>query len=264
MKKILNILIVLMIMASLASLALADEETGEYPDEENEPEELGEGNLDDETEEEIEIMNNSLGAEIRLLQLEKAIMKNILIGEKAVEALKTMEFSISNLEDILTEMLLLIEEVQNANTSSNDSVQIYVDLKMDARNLTKKFQVTIEELLDDEKIKELRERVRELAGDELETYSKKIRNKIRQFNRNQLYRLYGIIGETDILLIDEYVSGNFSLDQVKLQICKMINQMTKEKRYQIFSEIKEDNIRKNIQAKEFGENIHSDGKGKPQ
>ena len=35
-------------------------------------------NIDSETEKEIEIMNNSLGAEIRLLQLEKALLKNIL------------------------------------------------------------------------------------------------------------------------------------------------------------------------------------------
>ncbi|UCD13275.1 MAG: hypothetical protein JSW60_06875 [Thermoplasmatales archaeon] len=283
MKKIANILVVLMLMVSLASLALADDEAGENHNGEfeggtqdgenetsdtNETEEPG-GNetdgpdgLDNETEEEIGIMNNSLGAEIRLLQLEKAIVKNLLKGERAVEVLKAMGFNTSNLELILAEMRLLLEEVQDADPGSNDSVRVFVDLKIDAKNLTKQFRETVKELLDNEKIKELKERVREIVGDELQNYSKKIRNRIKQFNRNQLHRLYGIIGETNNSLIDEYGNSNVSLDQVKSQICKMVNQMTKEKKYQIFSEVKEDNIRKKIKAQASADEMQNNGKGK--
>ena len=100
---------VLVLMISISSLALADEA------EENETEDP----VDNETEKQIEIMNNSLGAEIRLLQLEKAILKNLLKGERAVEALKTMEFNTSDLESILGEMRLLLEEVQGADPGSN-------------------------------------------------------------------------------------------------------------------------------------------------
>ena len=81
MKKISNILVVLMLMVSLASVVLADEEA-----EENETEESDENYVDSETQEEIEIMINSLGAEIRLLQLEKAILKNILKGRQTKTA----------------------------------------------------------------------------------------------------------------------------------------------------------------------------------
>lgn len=285
MKRISNILVVLMLMVSIATLALADEEAGENPDvefegetqdgenetsdtneteesEENETEEPDEDYLDNETEEEIEIMNNSLGAEIRLLQLEKAILKNLLKGERAVEVLKAMGYNTSNLSSILTEMRLLLEEVNGTDPSSNDSVQVFVDLKIKAINLTKQFRETVKALLDDEKIKELKERVRELVGDELQNYSKKIRNRIRQFNRNQLHRLYGVIGETNNSLIEDYEKGNVSLEQVKSQICKMVNQMTKEKKYQIFSEVKEDNIRKKIKAQSFADDMQNKGKGK--
>lgn len=285
MKRISNILVVLMLMVSIATLALADEGAGENPDvefegetqdgenetsdtneteesEENETEEPDEDYLDNETEEEIEIMNNSLGAEIRLLQLEKAILKNLLKGERAVEVLKAMGYNTSNLSSILTEMRLLLEEVNETDPSSNDSVQVFVDLKIKAINLTKQFRETVKALLDDEKIKELKERVRELVGDELQNYSKKIRNRIRQFNRNQLHRLYGVIGETNNSLIEDYEKGNVSLEQVKSQICKMVNQMTKEKKYQIFSEVKEDNIRKKIKAQSFADDMQNKGKGK--
>ncbi len=285
MKKITNIMVMLMLMVSFTSLALADEEAGENhngqfeggtpngvnessdgneteePDS-NETEEPDEDYLNNETEEEIEIMNNSLGAEIRLLQLEKAILKNLLKGERAVEVLKSMEFNTSILESILVEMRILLDEVNDTDPSSNDSVQVFVHLKFEARNLTKQFRLTIKELLNDEKIKELKERIREMVGKELENVSKRIRNRIKQFNRNQLHRLYGIIGETNSSLIEEYENGNISLIQLKSQISKMVNQMTKEKKYQIFSEVKENNIRKKIKAQASADEWQNKGKGK--
>jgi hypothetical protein len=285
MKKISNMLVVLMLMVSIASLALADEEAGtdpnlgldgETPDGENETSEDNEtgepeGNeteeqdddyLDNETEMEIEIMNNSLGASIRLLQLEKAILKNLLKGERAVEVLKAMEFNTSTLESILDEMRLLLVELNETDPSSNNSVRVFVDLKSKARNLTKQFRETIKELLSDQKIKELKERIREMVGNGLENVSKKIRNKIKQFNRNQLHRLYGIIGNNNSSLIEEYTNGNLSLAQVKSQICKMVNQMTKEKKNQIFSDVKENNIRKKIKAQASADEIRNKSKGK--
>ena len=84
---------------------------------------------------------------------------------------------------------------------------------------------------------------------------------MRQFNQNQLYRLYGIIGETNTSLINDYINGNISLDLVKLQLHKMVNQMTKEKRHMVFSEVKEENIKKKIHAHTAMENMQNHGKG---
>lgn len=301
MKKISHILVILMLMVSIASLALADEEAGknhngqigggspegenetsndnetEDPDvneteepegneteepEINESEEPEDEYLDNVTEKEIEIMNNSLGAEIRLLQLEKAILKNLLKGDRAVIVLKEMDFNTSALESILEDMRLLIEKINETDPSSNDSVRIFIDLKKEARNLTKQFRDTIKELLNDQKIKELKERIRAMVGDELGNISKKIRHRIKQFNRNQIHRLYGIIGANNSSLIEEYENGNLTLAQVKSQINKMVNQMTKEKKFQIFSEVKENNIRKKIKAQASVHEWQSKGKGK--
>jgi len=267
MRKIAAILVVLLLMVSIPSLVLADDAEEDQDeqdfDEQSQEQENETQDLEyNETEKEIEIMNNSLGAEIRLLQLEKSILKNILKGEMAVEVLKGLEFNTTALEAILGEMKILLEEVKTANTSSNDSVMIFVELKQEAINYTKQFREKIRELLDDVKLNEIRERIRELASGELHNYSKMIQNRIRQFNRNQLYRLYGIIGETNNSFINEYFNGNITLGQVKLQMCKMINQMSKENRYGVFSEIKEENIKSKIQAKSAVENIHNTGNGK--
>lgn len=298
MKKITNILVVLVLIFSIASFAMADEEPGQDPlgegqgdsgengqnntsngnntdDPDSNETENPEGNesespddnvtddgLDNETEEEIGIMNNSLGAEIRLLQLEKAILKNIIKGERAVDVLKGLDYNTSDLEEILDKLGVLLDEVQAADPESNESVRIFVELKYEARNLTKQFRDSVKDLIGDTKVKELRERVREMVGDELENCSKRIRNKIKQFNRNQLHRLYGIIGESNYSLCEEYENGNISMEQVKSQINKMVNKMNKEKKSEVFSKVKEENIKEKINGKAFAEDVKNKDKGK--
>lgn len=277
MKKIMSMCMVIVLMVSICSLAFANagvehpivvfeleakndmndplgNETEEPDDNETEDPDGNESDIDDDTEEEIEIMNNTLGAEIRLLQLEKAITKNLLKGERAVAVLKAMEYNTTELDAILEEMRLLLEEVQAANASANDSVQQFVDLKSDAKKLTTEFREAIKKLLSDEKIRELKEQIREIVGEALQNYSKKIQNRIKQFNRNQIHRLYGIIGVANESLADAYQDGNITMEETKSQISKMINMMTKEKKNQIFSELKKEKIdKKNYANEEAGD-----------
>ncbi len=258
MKKISTILILLMMLVSISSLAIADE-AGEDGQEE----------IDSETEKEIEIMNNSLGAEIRLLQLEKALLKNILKGEMAVQVLIGLGYNnTTELSSILDDMKLLLEEVRSANTSSNESVQIFVALKNESKNLTTQFRESIKELLDDETLREIRQRIKEMVSEQVQNLSKHIRNRIRQFNFNQLYRLYGIVGDANSSFVNDYFNGNITLNETKLQLCKTINQMTRERRFQIFSEIKSENLKRQIHAHDYmehmGEKDNQKGNGKGQ
>ena len=213
-----------------------------------------ESEIDLTAESEIEIMNNTLGAEIRLLQLEKAILKNLLKGERVIAVLQAMGYNTTELEGILDEMRLLLEEVQTANASDNDSVQQFIDLKSDAKKLTTEFRDAIRDLLGDIKIKELKEQLKEMVGDELQNYTKRIQNKIKQFNRNQIHKLYGLIGVTNESLAEAYKNGTVSTEEVKAQINKMVNMMIKEKRNQLFSELKKENINNQAFADEEGEN----------
>lgn len=264
---------VLVLMASISSLALADDdeeveadlefeedqdgdnETDEPDGNESEEPEGKESDIDDETEEETEIMNTLLGAEIRLLQLEKAIIKNIEKGERAVEVLKLLDYDTTDLEAILEEMQLLLEEVQAADPNSDDSLQLFVDLKSDARNLTKEFRETIKELLSDAKYRELKQQIQGMACEGLQDLSKKIQNRIKQFNRNQIHRLYGLIGETNEPLAEGYENGTCNLSQVKLQISKMVNHMIKEKKQEMFYELKGEKIKKREIAEASAENV---------
>ncbi len=198
--------------------------------------------VDNETENEIEKMNYSFGAEIRLLQLEKAITKNLLKGEMAVSVLKGLGYNTTDLEAILAEMHLVLEEVQAANPHANNSVEVFIDLKNDAKNLTTEFRTIIRALLEGVKYKEIKEQIRNITSGKLQNYSKRIRNLIKHFNANQIYRLYGIVGNQTSNFANDYLNGTINLTQVKLQLMKIVNMKTKEKRSQIFSEMKKEKI----------------------
>jgi hypothetical protein len=251
-----------MLILSISTLAIADDkgkhdgkgdnsgnQTGaDDQNETNENEAIDP--MDSETGKEIRFMNNSLGAEIRILQLEKAIIKNILVGNMTIEVIKGLDFNTTTLEVILDELKIVLEDVKAANASANDSVQVFVELKNQSKNLTRQFRETIKELLTDEKIREIKQNISEIVKESIQDLTHLIKIRIRQFNRNQIYRLYGIIGETNSTFINGYINESINLSQVKLQICKMINQMAKEQKFDVFSEIKEDNIRRNIHSRD--------------
>jgi len=270
MKKITNLLLVLMLLGSILSVAFAvqadEDDQGttqdEDQDEQNNTTKMPRGHhYGNDTEREVGIMNNSLGARIRLLQLEKALLTNILKGVMTVQVLKGLNVTTTELEHILGNLSEVLENVRAADPAANDSVQVFVELKNESKNLTKQFRDTLRLLLDNETIAMIKEQLKNITNDELQNCSMRLRHWIRQFNMNQLYRLYGIIGETNTSLINDYINGNISLDLVKLQLRKMVNQMTQEKRHMIFSEIKEDNIKKKIHTQKMLEDMEHHGNG---
>lgn len=289
MRKIYGILIVLMLMISISSIVLADDNEKHHGKDDGDQNETGddhnetgngqnetdngqnetddgqnetENNIDNETEKETEIMNNTLGAEIRLLMLQKALLKNILKGEMAVQVLIGLNFTTTDLESILTEMKALLEEIKAANASSNDSVQIFVSFKNESKNLTTQFRETIRELLNDTSLSEIRERIKEIVNEELQNYGNMIKIKIRQFNSDQLYRFYGLVGEANSSFVNDYLNGTLPLNETKLQLCKLINQLTKDEKHDIFYEIKGENTRRQIHAQDELEHRGDHGNGK--
>lgn len=248
MKKLFNIMILLMLTTSFSTYALADENPDTQQKEEYK--------IDERTQTEAEIMmKDNLGAEIRLLQLEKAIEKNILKGEKIISILKETGYNTTELEAILAELKLLKEEVQSAPSNSSDAVQIFVDLKSDAIEVTKDFKETLAKIVDEKTIEELREKIKEINSETIQNISKKIRDRVRQFNRKHLQRIFQLIGENNNSLLARYQKGNVTMQQVKQHISEIIHQMTREKRYRLFAELKENKIKMRIQAREKTGNL---------
>ncbi|MEF8847905.1 MAG: hypothetical protein V5A68_02085 [Candidatus Thermoplasmatota archaeon] len=244
MRKIIGIFLVITLIASSITLAFADETSEEVE-------------IDEEVKKEAGIMDSKLGAEIRLLQLEKAISRNIFKAEKTISFLQedTNENDTEKLEGILWTMKLLKEDVQSADPNSSDAVQTFVDLKTDAIELTKDFRETLYQILDNETKFLLKERLRKNeTNTSIENITQRIRKHIRKYNSHQIGKVSGYTGKVNDSLIKEYENKTCSLQQVKQNIKQKVNNMVKEKRKQFFSEFKENKIKNRVRAQECIQN----------
>ena len=225
---------VLLLTTSIVTLAIADE----VDDTQN-----------GEIIEEIGIMQYPYGAEIRLLQLEKVLTRNIMIGEKIIEILIELEIENTELQLILTDMELLLEEIQTTDPSSENSTEDFVDMKNESINLTKEFRTTLHGLLDKETIELLKEEMKDFYKEEMKSLREQIRNMIRNFNRDRLNSIYEITELVDENLLEQYEDGDATIEEVKEQLREYFDNLTKEERRELFAELKMNNIRRLIHAK---------------
>lgn len=253
MKKITSILLVLLVALSALPMALAEddnttdddienetddnlEEETETEDDEDETEEA-----ENETEEETETMNTPYGAEVRLLQLEIAIDRNILKGLKIAEEAENA----TELQAIIEEMKALKTEVQNADPSAEDAVQVFVDLKKDARDLSKKFRDAARALIKEDKRAAIKEKIKNLENKELK---EKVRAKIRAFNAQRMQDLYSTLGLGEDI-VEKIRNGNMTAKEARDQMKEALKTMTKEEMSELYQQMKEKKIERRVEAK---------------
>ncbi len=238
MKKMFNILIVLIILSSMIPLTFADDSNNISNSIE----------FDLKTRQETDIMNDKLGAEIRLLQLEKSIIRNINTGEEIISILEETYIDITDLQLILAELELLIQEVQSADPDASDAVRIFLDLKYDAVNLSTDFRGTLRGLIGGSLIEQIQQQTRNMTCDQILNLSQTIQNKIQQYNVNQFNYFYQIIGENGNKYILGYQNGSLTRGQVKQNIMMNINQTGKDVQFTILTALKQHKIRYLIQS----------------
>lgn len=176
--------------------------------------------IDSETQEEIEIMDSSIGAEMRLLQLERALKIRILHMEAILEVVKEDINDSSELESIIEEMNMLVEEVQNISVERADqeAVQKFVDVKLDARDLVSRFREIARPLLTEEDVQELRQRFVEIDRDEVQELREKIRERRRELNSQRAKRVLGLMGVNDEELINRIREGEVSPREIRARL----------------------------------------------
>jgi len=244
MKKILHIFTVFILLSTSISLAFADE-PGVFSNEVD---------IDAETQKQTEIMSQGLGAEIRLLQLEKAIITNINTGEEIVTFLEESDVTTIDLKVILAEFELLVEDVQMADPNASDAISVFVDLKHDAVNITKVFRETIRGLLNTTLLNQIQQRTRNITCNQTQNLSNFIQNKIRQYNSNQFRDIYQHLGKNGSKCIHHYQNGSITQNQVRQNITNRINQTEKSDQFRILLSLKQKKIRNRIQSQHHVQN----------
>lgn len=234
-----NGLIVFMLLGSLLPLAYANDSGNNIDNE-----------FLDETQQQIEIMNNGIGAKIRLLQLEKAIMINIEKGQSILTFLADSALNVTALEAILYELTMVKGEVQSADANATDAVQIFVDLKHDAINLTKEFRETLRGLLNTLSLEQLQIRLQNMSRNHTQELTQPIQQNIRRYNVHRFRYYLNLTEENENGLLSQYQNGSITMRELKQNITKQINHSKKEIQFHLISSMKQENIRNKIRAEQ--------------
>ena len=187
--------------------------------------------------------------------LEKAIIKNIITGEKIILLLNDSDVNTTVLQIILAEFELIMQEIQSADYNNSEGVKIFVDLKHDAVNLSKDFRKTLIGLLNSTIHEQIKQQTRNMTCNQTKNLSKIIQNKILQYNGNQFRNIYKILGKNGSKYILRYQNRSMTQNQVKQNITKIINQTGKGKQFNFITSLKQQKIKNHMQSQNKMQNV---------
>jgi hypothetical protein len=261
--KIIAILLGLMFLMTLTPMVLAEDTNIK---EEINLNEILDSNITPIDEREIRSILSPYGAEVRMLQLEKAVTRNILIGNLILQVIETnhLDANTTEAENILNKMEMLLEEIQLSpiEGDKNVLVQNFVEFKKEAKTLISMFRKETQELITQNDKRQIMQQVREIDKEQLTQFNERIKEKVRIFNSNRLNEKFNSIGLKMEELIGKIRNGDANLSEIKKSTNQKINDLNVMEKKRLISKIKNNSIKKIVEQKEITQRISKNLKEK--
>ena len=264
LKKIFKIMIVTMLMFfTIGNVAYAEDNT--TSDVQITTYDTTENSVNDSVveidEAELMILKDPLGAQVRMLQLQKRVELQIESANIIVEKLTELNESVDELEDLISEFNALLEEIKSetenmADKSAEELAQNYVALKDKAIELSNEFRTVASTLITDEIKAELKNQIKERERANKEVRNEKLEQLKAKFNVQQTKRLMinlGVKNPEDILAQIE--SGNISGQEIKAKIQERYEKLETAERKQALDKLREETQKRVIESKEIKERL---------
>jgi hypothetical protein len=211
--------------------------------------------VDGNTLKEISIMDTMHGAEVRLLQLEKSLQRNVLVGRATIEVLTKNHSDnnglISMAETIVDELDSVISEVKamELNVDKNELVTQFVAYKKEGISLTKSFRDTVRPILTAADKIEIKETIKDLDKNELNEYNERIRQVGREFSAEKVEALLKLMDTENPELIAKINAGTATPAEITTALRDAYRALTPEQKRLFSSIVKENIIKKTIAGK---------------
>jgi hypothetical protein len=229
------IVLLLLIAISIIPLVIAEDNTTAAQDTHSD--------VDAETQHEIGAIVSPPGAEVRLLQLEKALTANILNGEEVVKYIvaKNASINVTKANKILDDMALLLDDVKAAptNGTGEELAQNFVDLKSEAINLTQQFRQEVKGLITPSDRQALMGRLNSIKHPELDRLDNAIKDAKHQYNAEQVTALFTSLGIQNETLIQAVKDGTATKSDIKSAIKSALASLTSEQEKEAMLKLKE-------------------------
>jgi len=195
------------------------------------------------------------GAKVRLLELEKSITRNILIGTKVVGVLNASNSTVNQtkLGAILDEMESLLKEVKNTSLDGNrtELAKQYVGLKKEAISLSKEFRDEARPYINQTIRQDLAVTINLVDTASLRNLSEEIKGARCEFNANRLEAILGSLNATNPGLIGTVRVCNATREDITRGVSHAFRNLSADEKKSINGKARENMIKANIVKKEF-------------
>jgi len=263
LKKMCAVFLAVLMVVSLIPLAFAeDNETTSTEDSGNETTDgTDEDEVTEEDEKEVASMNSPYGAQIRLLQLERAVTKSVLVGAKIIEYIEENypDADLTELNSILDEMELLVEEIQGMDFEgdSRELAQDFVDIKHEARDLAKEFKKLSREILSETDIMDIRERLKDMDESALEDLDEDVKSARCEFNAERLKKVFERLGIEDDELVGKVAACEADMEQIRNELGAAFKNLTSQQKNGAVLKVREAMVKRAVYMKAVADKVRS-------
>lgn len=196
------------------------------------------------------------GAEVRLLQLEKSVTRNILIGDAVLKVLdkNNNDANLIDAENTLNALEMLLDEIKTTPREGDKNllVQTYVELKKEARTLVADFKNETKDLITPSDRNEIMAQLSDLDRNSFIEINKAIKEKARNFNAEKMNEHFKAIGIRNDSMLAKIRNGDINaIQEAKKYALDNFKDLNIAEKKQIATKMRNDSIKRTIEGKEI-------------
>lgn len=208
---------------------------------------------------EIEPLMSNHGAKVRFLQLEKNVVKAIEGQKLIIDKLEeNSENNLTNLISFNDNLILLLDEIQNIdfdNLTNDESLDLFLDYKLSAKDLITAFREEAHSLLSEEEIMGLREQVRIINNEKIQELKENIAIERRNYNAMVASEKFSKIGLNKPEIVESIKSGKLEFNKLKEELKNKYHELAPELKQEAALKLREAKASINIKAQQTMQNI---------
>lgn len=199
------------------------------------------------------IFGNPQGVEVRFLELEQQITKNVENGLDIIEVIELnhSNFNTSRLYEIIDELELLLDEIQSLNLSDNmtDFTEDFLIIKAESRALIKEFRTTVHVVLDVQEVPAVKEQIQSQEHERVQAIESQIKKAKHEYNAQRLRTYLNLFGEQDEALVSRVRMGQSSKDEIVEYTSEVYSLLDSEEKATVSQKMTEQSLKAQIHSK---------------
>jgi hypothetical protein len=216
---------------------------------------------DEETNEEVSVMDTEDGAAVRLLQLQRSIERNIVQGESVMTDIieDNPDTDVVRLEEIIAELEVLSSEIDEkvsyiGELNETEAAESFVIVKEEAMSLIREFKNLARSKVRSEAQEQIRNRIRDETSSDVEKLHKEIQERIGEHNALQVQKFLEKVGLTDETLVNQVRLGEMNTGQAISSIAQAYKGLGQEKRIEALAKFKEERAKSQVHKESVRKN----------